>query len=385
MRLNQQIIDKLALSKGKKEQFVSDDELPRLYLRLRAGGGRTWVAQYRLGGRQQRYKLGNAAVMSLGEARQRARKVLVSVDEGRDPMAEKAERQVALAQRFADVRNDYLAVVEKDLRPRTLDERKRYLRDYWKTFDRIAVSSITRAMVAAELRRIKTDSGAITSDRARSALSGFFGWCIGEGFVKENPVVLTNPAVRGKTSRSRVLDDAELAAVYRAAPDSQYGVIVRLLALTAQRRQEIGSLRWTELVLDGDSPMIVLPVERAKNKREHVIPLVPAALALLPSPPRWEQRVYVFGRDDVTGFRGWAYGKTTIDAASGVADWTLHDLRRTAATRMADLGVQPHVIESILNHAPPGIAATYNRSTYAAEKRAALELWATHLLTIAKV
>ena len=90
-------------------------------------------------------------------------------------------------------------------------------------------------------------------------------------------------------------------------------------------------------------------------------------------------------REGAGGFSGWSRAKDALDEACGVKDWTLHDLRRTAATRMADLGVQPHVIEAVLNHISghkAGVAGIYNRSTYAAEKRAALDLWAGHVKMI---
>jgi integrase len=158
------------------------------------------------------------------------------------------------------------------------------------------------------------------------------------------------------------------------------------LALTAQRREEIGGLRWDEVTLDGDAPMIALPPSRTKNHLSHDVPLVPAAVDILR--PRKRRDLHVFGRGDSGhGFRGWAFGKTAIDETCGVKGWTLHDLRRTAATRMADLGVLPHVIEAALNHISghkSGVAGIYNRSTYAAEKREALELWAAHLAAITK-
>ena len=85
------------------------------------------------------------------------------------------------------------------------------------------------------------------------------------------------------------------------------------------------------------------------------------------------------------GYSGWSRSKEALDESAKLAPWTLHDLRRTAATRIADLGVQPHVIEAVLNHASghkSGVAGIYNRSTYAEEKRAALDLWASHLQTV---
>ena len=109
-------------------------------------------------------------------------------------------------------------------------------------------------------------------------------------------------------------------------------------------------------------------------------PLAGEAMAVLQSITPHRDLVFGIGQD---GYAGWSKGKTALDMACGVKGWTLHDLRRTAATGMADLGVLPHVIEAVLNHVSghkAGVAGIYNRSTYASEKRAALDLWASRLV-----
>jgi len=133
---------------------------------------------------------------------------------------------------------------------------------------------------------------------------------------------------------------------------------------------------------DSTRALIALPGRRTKNGRPHDVPLSRAALEALSGHPRRDDRDLVFGEGEGS-FSGWSKAKTALDERCRVKDWTLHDLRRTAATRMADLGVQPHVIEAVLNHVSghkAGVAGIYNRSTYAAEKRAALDLWANHLM-----
>jgi integrase len=174
-----------------------------------------------------------------------------------------------------------------------------------------------------------------------------------------------------------VLGDAELVKIWNAAPDSDFGRIVKLLVLTGQRRDEIADLQRAEI---GDA-VLALPAARTKNGRAHDVPLSAQALAVLGDHPERVGRTYAFG-DGEGGFSGFSRAKERLDEACGVIDWTLHDLRRTMATRMADLGVQPHVIEATLNHVSghkAGVAGVYNRSTYAAEKRAALDLWGTHV------
>ena len=208
-----------------------------------------------------------------------------------------------------------------------------------------------------------------------------FAVCLGNlarGFAKVNPVVGTN--TQEETARSRVLTDAELAAVWQAAPDNSYGRIVKLLTLTGQRRDEIGALRWSEI--DMDKKLITLSAARTKNGVEHQLPLSDPAMLELEACPREHDLLFGYGQ---TGFAGWSRPKRVLDAACGVQDWVIHDLRRTVATRMADIGIQPHIIEAVLNHVSghrAGVAGIYNRSTYAAEKRAALDAWANHLRVI---
>jgi integrase len=114
------------------------------------------------------------------------------------------------------------------------------------------------------------------------------------------------------------------------------------------------------------------------------VPLSTLAAESLKAQPAIADRDLVFGEGE-GGFSGWSKAKAALDEACGVTDWTLHDLRRTAATRMADLGVAPHVVEVIVNHISghkAGVAGIYNRATYVAEKRAALNLWANHVSVI---
>lgn len=151
-----------------------------------------------------------------------------------------------------------------------------------------------------------------------------------------------------------------------------------MLALTGQRRDEIGGLRWDEV--DLDAALISLPPERTKNKKPHDIPLSPPALAILKRRPRGNHE-HVFGKG---GYKSWSGGKKRLNLS--IPDWRLHDLRRTMSTVMHDeLGIAPHIVEAVLNHVSghkAGPAGIYNRAAYAREKAAALALWADYLLAV---
>jgi integrase len=208
-----------------------------------------------------------------------------------------------------------------------------------------------------------------------------------------NPVVGTNKHYDGAKSRDRVLADRELSIIWDALPDSDYGQIVKLLILTGQRREEIGALQWPEI--DLETRTIMLPPERTKNGRPHEVPLSKPALSILKSREKRAGRDTVFGdgprRADGAdadeewfgGFQGWSKCKAALDRqTASVGPWRLHDVRRTVATRMAELGIQPHIIEALLNHVSghkAGVAGVYNRSSYGVEKRAALDLWGKYV------
>ena len=183
-------------------------------------------------------------------------------------------------------------------------------------------------------------------------------------------------------SRDRVLSDPELALVWKALPPGDFGDIVRLLILTARRREEIGALHWSEVNLA--NAVIILPPARVKNGRSHQVPLSGPALAILAA--RQCEGPAVFGRDGRDRFTNWSNTKAALDRKLGPSfqDWHLHDLRRTCATGMARLGINIPTIEKLLNHVSgsfAGIVSVYQRHDFANEKRDALDLWASHVMS----
>lgn len=379
MNLTKTTVSKIKLVTGKSDQIFYDDEVTGFGLRVREGGSRKWIFDYRLGGVKRRLVLGSAGAMDVDQARAKARKAHVAVDDGEDPAVEKATKKAASALLFSAVMEDYLAVAEKKMKARSFEECERHLRKHWSPLHKLSISGVSRPVVAAHLRKIATDSGPVAADRARATLSAMYGWAIGEGLCETNPVIGTNTASDNEP-RDRILSDAELATIWKAVPNDDYGRIVKLLLLTGQRREEIGGLRWSEID-DGDEALIALPSSRTKNSRPHDVPLSDIALAVLKDQKRIDGRDLVFGSGE-GGYSGWSRSKARLDAVCNVKNWTLHDLRRTCATGMADLGVQPHIIEAVLNHVSghkAGVAGIYNRSSYATEKRQALDLWAGHI------
>jgi integrase len=203
-----------------------------------------------------------------------------------------------------------------------------------------------------------------------------------EGIRLPEGNIIAHTHKRDEKPRDRVLTLPEIKAVWDACRDDDYGDIIRLLILTGQRANEIAALRWEEV----HDEMIVLPGERTKNHRAHVVPLSDAAKSILSKRDR--DRRFVFGRDD-TGFSGWGNAKKALEARTRPAiteRWTPHDIRRSVVTHMAErVGVLPHIIEAVVNHQSghkDGIAGIYNKATYDREKREALNLWAEHVMTL---
>jgi integrase len=229
--------------------------------------------------------------------------------------------------------------------------------------------------------------GPAAHNNLRSALAAFFSWTVKQGLADRNPIVAIEP--RELRARERVLTLPELKALLLAtASDDDYSCIVRLLLYTGCRSNEIANLRWSEVFGD----RIVLPAERVKNRRTHTLPITRQMRAVLDRHERQLGRDNVFGRFPGRPFTGWNKSKLQLDASmreagAAVAPWRVHDLRRSAATYMGELGVAPHIVEAVLNHVSGhrrGVAGIYNRAKYEQPIRAALVQWNEFLTALEK-
>lgn len=204
---------------------------------------------------------------------------------------------------------------------------------------------------------------------------------MGHGYVQHNLVIGTiNPDTGA--ARDRVLNDLELAAVWSACLNDDYGKIIRLLILTGARRTEVGGMAWSELNFDDRTWTI--PANRTKNGNAHVLQLPHTAWEIIEATPRRAGRDFLFGHSS-GGYRNWGASKEALDKRCAIPAWTHHDLRRSTATGMADTGIQPHIIEAVLNHTSghkAGVAGIYNRSAYMREVKTALAIWGDHVASI---
>jgi integrase len=372
--LTKAAVKKLALPAGKDDVVFWDSTLPGFGLRIRKGGKRTYMVQFRDSGKNTRkVVIGNADVRDADDARAEAKKLLGGVATGNDPA--KAKREARQATKLGEVMGQYLAHAAGKQKASTLKETTRNLKIHAKPLHSSAIRSIDRMAIAGLHEKITASSGPTQANRVLAALSTLFTWSIGKGFIDNNPVFAVPK--NAEISRERALSDAEIRAIWKATePDTDYNRIIRLLLLTGCRRSEVGGMQWSELLEIAAGTLWTVPGARMKNGLPHEVPLPERAVACLPAPK--DGHSFVFGRRD-TGFSGWSAAKKRLDKAVKFSNWGLHDFRRTLSTRLNEHGIMPHVVEAILAHisgaAKGGIAGVYNKAGYREQKTETLQIW----------
>jgi integrase len=384
MKLMQDMIAGLACEAGKKETFVSDDKQPGLLLRLYASGAKTYYADTPTG----RVKLGNATKITLVQARGAARAVLGKVALGEDPV--QARREAAEA-RKRKAENDALTLeaivgkweahLNRTRRARYASEAPRALRRVFEKYLKTPAAEIDRKAVKRTLNDLE-ETAPVMTKRAATYLGSCYAWAVEKTYLEDNQFA---KLFRAKVvKRQRALTDEELRAVFVAAGTAGvYGAIVRMLALTGARRDEVAGLPWAEL--SPDLSVWSLPEERAKNHTALVLPLPALAREIIAAQPKAEGNPHVFVGRGKGHFSGFSPAKAALDKACGVTGWHLHDLRRTLATNMQRLGVRLEVTEAVLNHksgSRGGIVGVYQTHDWAAEKRVAMDAWGERLTAI---
>jgi integrase len=283
--------------------------------------------------------IGRTSATKFARAREIARKHYLKVKEGRDPAAEKHMQVQRASHTFGGLVARYLEQQRSQLRDSSYREITRHLERYSTPLHSLAVDAVDQRTIAERLSAIEKGSGAVTANRVRASMSAMFTWGMKEGLILANPAANSNK--REEKARNRVLVDAELRVIWQALGDSQYGTIVKLLILTGQRVNEIARLRWSEI--DFDRGVISLPGERTKNGRPHEVPMAQQVRSLLEAQSRDRDLVFGKGTGPFSGF-SWCKGALDgriADGGHALEPWLLHDLRRTAATGMAEIGIQP--------------------------------------------
>ena len=237
------------------------------------------------------------------------------------------------------------------------------------------------------LDEIEDANGPVMADRTLAYLRKAFNWYAARDDQFNVPVVRGMARIKPKErARTRLLSDEEVRIIWPVLDEAgTFGALVKALMLTAQRRDEIAQMSRKEI---GEDAIWEIPAERYKTKRPNFIPLSKAALAVIDAQPKIDDCEYVFPSRAKTPFSGFGKSKAALDKAVHAAmkkrakkgakveslpNWTLHDLRRTAKTLMVRAGVRPDISERVLGHVIAGVEGTYDRHSYADEKRDALE------------
>jgi integrase len=373
---------------GRNEYF--DALVPGLCLRVTDKGSKSWTVMYRLHGKLVRHTLGKYPTFDLGEAREEARAALRQVERGEDPRVAKAEKAARKADTVKAVSDEF---IERHA--------KRHTRS-WAETRRIFDRDILPAITGADLRpwRDRPIAGIVQRDvidllerygdrpymgnRVLAAVRKLFNWSATRGIVESIPVFrgLAAPEQR----RDRSLGEREIKPIWNAAEGYPFGMVVRLLLLTGQRRSEVAGMKWSELD-DPEIPTLwTIPAARAKNGVRHEVFLSPQAAALISDLPRQKGDFVFSTRGGMVPVSGFSKSKAEIDKAAGFVDddgqpiegkepWRLHDLRHTCGTGLQSLRIPSDVIGAVFNHKKAGVTSRYLHHDYAVEKRAALEAW----------
>ena len=381
-----------ALKRRGKRYDMMDTDVPGFGVRVSEMGQKTFIliARYPGSSNPTRRALGEYPALSLQKARERARDWRELIQKGLDPKAEDDRlRRTELRKQqttFASVAEDYIERHVKGQRKAKDTEReiRKELIDHWG--DR-AIATIAREDMVGLIESIARRPAPYTAHIVMGHARSLFNWAINRGTygLETSPCDRVKPStlIGAKQPRQRVLNDAELASLWRATETMGYpfGPLYQLLLLTGARKNEVAGMRWSEL--DLTKKLWTVPPERFKSNASHLVPLSDAAIAIIEPLPRFTKGNHLFtttyGEKPVRGF---SKAKERLDKLMSAAPWVVHDIRRTVRTRLASLRVSDLVAEMVIGHGRRGIQRVYDQHTYEPEMREALELWAVRLRDI---
>jgi len=377
-KLTPGFISKAETPKNTDRVIYWDEAMPGFGLMVTRAGHRSFILQYRASHRSRRMLIGDTKKIGLDKARKEARKALGDVAGGGDPLEERKRAEWQAENTLEAICKEYLK--REGVRLRSKSQIEGALRRVVYHPNKIGsrqIEDIRRSDIVRLLDQIEDERGPVAADFSLSIVRKIMNWHARRSDDFRSPIVSgmarSNPNER---KRERVLSDDELRAFWKASGEltGPFGPLLRFILLTAARRMEAASLTWNDIV--GND--WIIPAVRYKTKNETVLPLSRAALEVLASIPRVDGVDYVFS----TGTRpigGFSQFKAKFDSNSGLTNWTIHDLRRTARSLMSRAGVSTDHAERCLGHAMGGVRGTYDRYAYHAEKKQAFEALATQI------
>jgi integrase len=393
-KLNEETIKRLpAPEKGNRITYfpaavLQGAQVPRGFgVRVTASGAKSFVMNYRIKREEYRYTIGPYPDWSALQAVREARTLRQRIDRGENPLEDRKRHPTT--QTVSGVLDEFVErYVEKEAGLRTALAIKRAFDQLVKpSIGKIGIYELRRSDVARMLDRVADERGLVMADKALAWLRKAFNWFAGKDDKFNSPIVKGMARTKPKErARTRVLSDEEIRTIWSVLGEAgTFGALLKTLLLTAQRRDEVANMSWQEI---GEDRIWTIPAERYKTKRPNHVPLSNAAVAAIEAQPKLDGCAYVFPSRSQTPFSGFGKSKVALDKlvqqamqrrarvgtkVEPLPNWTLHDLRRTAKTLMARAGVRPDISERVLGHVIAGVEGTYDRHSYADEKRDALE------------
>jgi integrase len=373
--LDERVIAKLKIPATDETRFWHP-EVPGLYLRIRAGGSRTWMLQYRSGGVKRKVTLGRSPAMTAAAAAQAAKHNLARLAVGDDPAAARdaTRAKAAGAIQIGTLVEDYLNHAAQKVTGDYLKDTRRYLTRDLKSLLSIPAADLTLDAMARALGKVTKQTA---HNRCKAALTAFLKYAAGRGAVRAELYYSARMLPKfSEANRDRVLAYNELARIWEAAGDGTAGgTIIRLLILTGLRKSEMGGLNSSEV--DRERRIITVAVDRMKAGEKHVIPITPLMESMLPA-----RDGCVFGKTPAAPFSGWSRVKARIDAATKTEDgknippWVVHDFRHTISTHLNEQpDANPDLIDRLLAHKRRGTERLYNHAQLVEAKRNLLLAW----------
>ncbi|KWV94492.1 hypothetical protein ASS64_11945 [Erythrobacter sp. AP23] len=389
-----------------KQYILWDRDLKGFGLRISPGGAKSYVIQYRMGGRgfpARRYTIGkHDSPWTTVAARSEAKRLLAEVELGRDPKEAEEERQAdQLNSRFEQFAEQFLELYgRREWAENNYKNQAGYLRNWIiPVLGKKPLATIKRKHITAVLDKVPANKPSLPRNLF-VLMRLMFNWAVDRGALEASPVSGMKPPKQPQ-ERHHILahDELILLAAYAPKMGTVWGNMIQMLLLTGQRKNEVARAEWSEF--DSANRLWTIPAARTKNSREQIVPLNAGAMACLDelagvgvkdAEKRWPKRGLVFSHKDGKPVSGFSRMKRRLDKGLATAStvemqpWRLHDLRRTVATNMQQLGVRFEVTEALLNHVSithAGVASVYHRHDWLEEKRAALDAWSEKLAELA--
>lgn len=375
-RLTETTIKALKPSDKRVDYFDTKDW--KFAVRVFPSGAKTFFVFYRHHGRMRRYSIGSANLLKVDEARKQAKRVLAQVELGRDPASEKQE--VKMAESFAELADAYLEQHAKRKKRSWREDERVINNELLPAWRNKKAKDIRPVDVSTLLERIVARGAPIMANRTLEIVRKMFGWGYKKSLVDSNPCArLDKPSE--EHIRERVLNDDEIRPIWRAIDgDSWVAEILRLTLMLGQRPGEVANMRWEDINLEKRTWTI--GGADYKNKRPHVVPLSEMALRKLKEiKESYGGSLWVFPSPHASKGPVVNYDKcmARLRKTADIDHWTAHDLRTTATTKMAEIGVPSFEVDRVLGHKLPGVIKHYNMYDYFPQKKRALDKWADEL------